>query len=734
MPTPPPPPQFFVPASTAPPPLLPKPPRVRGPRRETPPEGPPTLSGFKGLQSLAVLDIDELDIIPELQACIRNCAGTLTKLKLSFSDALASLARKPEPEPEPEFESDLDDEYEPLAAPVPAAHPAPNHDADRAMAALALDERKVQEAVLGKILGVTPSPHKKPRKASRHGKEKQKKTDDTRAKTEQQFIAAMTSVTASLMTELSRTSKVEPSQEVIEMLGVAARKYMDEARSRGAKQENNQGGATTSSQSGGQPSSGAAAEESTQESGGPSTSFFGEAKASTKGKAKSVAKAPQGGVDPDEIDIEDPGEQLTMEPGDPSTTDEPANEPTPSAPASSSASAAARPTRGKTEFGKALVGSLEEQKAEFEALTAKLEMFELQADLLNKEIQQWRANDSSIDLPSLSQAESRLLSFRRSVRDMKTEIAACHNRLAKKSESKRFKGAGSADNDAQLRQMRDYLRETRGLALRSLSIYLIPVKASVLSRAVDLRALHRLTLLNVGNQAPIWALLCKENAEAPLPLRKISTDNVSFFFLALVSQLEEVHELFMLERDAKSKPESFAPRTRTTIDDIRKLVLKKHMPTLRRLMIKNFYDTIWDVNEKTILLMCRQGRKLEELACSMNVRSIVCGSPPAPVKPFFSLPFQNVRELTRYLAAHPDAAHGRPGEPARSAHCAAPRRGHVPLGPARDQALSRRQCLAPPPPQTRVALGQRGRSRHAPRPHAQGPPPRRRRQGPQGQG
>ncbi len=71
--------------------------------------------------------------------------------------------------------------------------------------------------------------------------------------------------------------------------------------------------------------------------------------------------------------------------------------------------------------------------------------------------------------------------------------------------------------EAQARRISDYLKATRGLALQSLSIYLLPVRASVLSRAVDLHVLKRLTLLNVGPQGPIWALLQKENRESPLP-------------------------------------------------------------------------------------------------------------------------------------------------------------------------------------------------------------------------
>lgn len=225
----------------------------------------------------------------------------------------------------------------------------------------------------------------------------------------------------------------------------------------------------------------------------------------------------------------------------------------------------------------------------------------------------------------------------------------------------------------------DYLRTTRGIALRSLSIYLIPVKASVLSRAIDLRVLRRLTLLNVGPQAPIWLHLQRENKESPLPLRKISTDNVSMVFLNFVSQLEELHELFMLERDIKYKPESFAPKTTTTIDQIRKIVLKKHMPTLKRLMIKNIADTAWDVNDKTIMLMCKRGRNLEELACSMGIRAIVSSS-------------ESISRLvcvltSSFFVAYVHAASVRFSQSSRLAHRSASQRRHLRLGHARDETF-----------------------------------------------
>lgn len=170
----------------------------------------------------------------------------------------------------------------------------------------------------------------------------------------------------------------------------------------------------------------------------------------------------------------------------------------------------------------------------------------------------------------------------------------------------------------------DYIRSTRGISLEVLKIDLLPVKASVLCRALNLSALKEITLLNVGSQAPIWTALARENTTQPLAVRSIFTDNVSSAFLSFASRLDELHELFMLERSVDHLPASFAPRASVTIDQIRRLVLKKHIHTLKRLMIKDeSKEANWDANEKTMIMICNQGKQLEELAVSTNIHAFV---------------------------------------------------------------------------------------------------------------
>jgi hypothetical protein len=234
-----------------------------------------------------------------------------------------------------------------------------------------------------------------------------------------------------------------------------------------------------------------------------------------------------------------------------------------------------------------------------EAMISKLSYRQQQAEARDEEIK-----GMPEDSPTRHEAEENLLNFYTDTDTLQNEIRAIQQ--AKASE-----------------RISEYVRTTRGLTLESLAIHLVPVRASVLSRAVDLGVLKRLTLLNVGAQAPVWSLLAKENKSQPLALTDIFTDNVTPQFVMCVSQLKEVRELFLLERSPKYKPESFAPKTTVSIDQIRRIVLRKHMATLKRLMIKCDNGPQWDVDEKTMLLICNRGANLEEMAISMGIRAVV---------------------------------------------------------------------------------------------------------------
>lgn len=628
---------FYVPGQNAPAPI-PKPVvhRARPPKKASLSKEPATLSGFKKLKSLAILDIDSLDIITELKTCVRNSSGTLSKLKLSFSDQLAMQARKPEPDMDPE-DSDPDDDFQ--VVPVPPAVPSYNDDVSGpARAFRAQEEKKSQESVLGRIFDVEPYVVKKAPKKSRD-KEKEVKDEQT-PNPGQNFINAIKVVSAKLMRDLNNGNGdfTASQQEILSTIELAARKYV-------ASEETK----LTSAMIMGKPDEPSAEAGSSQspEPQAASAAAASDISGSLFDQPAAKVKESQKDASPEDIIIEEPEEQLAEETQDMGASDTKDMGATETSVPESSTSIATSASSNTTNPGistpdspdsctasqnavatsvvpgmKNAIATLAAQKVNFKTLAEKLEHFEACANALFKEIQELRASDGPVNTERISEAEKQMSSISRDIQDIQKEMDIVEAEID--DAEKQIPVSVHTDApESHSQRISEYLRSTRGLALKSLSIHLIPVKASVLSRAIDLRVLRRLTLLNVGPQAPIWAHLQKENKESPLPLRKVFTDNVSMVFLTFVSQLEELHEFFIVERDAKYKPESFAPKTTTTIDQIRRLVLKKHMPTLQRLMIKNMSDTSWDVNEKTVMLICRRGKQLDELACSMGIRVTV---------------------------------------------------------------------------------------------------------------
>ena len=615
---------------------------------------PPTLSGFKKLKSLAVLDIDTLDVVTELKTCVRNSSGTLTKLKLSFSDTLANQARKPPPDMDPD-DSDPDDEFQ--VVPVPAVGGGYNDDVSGpARAFRAQEEKKSQESVLGRIFDVEPYVIKKAPKKPRE-KEKEAKEEGT-SNPGAEFINAIKVVSGKLMRDVHGIGINDYSasqEEILATIEYAARKYVasEEAKSRDGNRQGQVGEPSLdASSSQVAPKTSVQVADASTAPNDSSVSLFGQP---TSTKVKEAQKD----IDPDDIDIVAPEEQLVDEPTDAATTESPEPSGSPdvilpngtataevaastagplsstdatltngtaatkvaTSAAETSSSAAAVLPNGAPSLGvdKAM-GTLAAQKDNSKTLAEKQELQESRAKLLRREIEGLRDADADVERIAEAEQEMEIVTF--DIKNIQKELSAIAAEI--NDAQKQVNVAVDAEpTEGQGQHITEYLRATRGLALQSLGVYLIPVRPSVLSRAIDFRVLRRITLLNVGPQAPIWAHLHKENKESPLPLRKIFTDNVSQVFLTFVSTLEELHEFFILERDSKYKPESFAPKTNTNIDQIRRLVLKKHMPTLKRLMIKNMSDTAWDVNEKAVLLICRRGKELQELACNMGIRVIV---------------------------------------------------------------------------------------------------------------
>lgn len=175
--------------------------------------------------------------------------------------------------------------------------------------------------------------------------------------------------------------------------------------------------------------------------------------------------------------------------------------------------------------------------------------------------------------------------------------------------------------------MQAWIREAHGYQLEEVKLHWIPMRAGILSRALDLAVLRRLTLLNCGSQDGFWMILAGFQArQGTIALKSIHTDNVSKSFLRFLKSFGGLTELFMHERSKKNQVEAASVQNKIGIADIRRHALRKHLKTLKRLMIKNELDSSWDLDAITITLLSNKGTNLVELAVSLGALPFVSHS------------------------------------------------------------------------------------------------------------
>ena len=175
--------------------------------------------------------------------------------------------------------------------------------------------------------------------------------------------------------------------------------------------------------------------------------------------------------------------------------------------------------------------------------------------------------------------------------------------------------------------MQEYIRKTHGFSVEELSLYLVPLKPSVLAKALNLSCLRRVEFYSVGPQGAFWTMLEKlveQGSESAL--RVIHTDDVSTAFVRCISKLNSLQQLHLMRRSTKEF-DSTTSKAPATIDEIRKLALLKHLATLESLSIVNNEDDKWDLNGKCLHLLAAKGKKLRELACSMDTHNFVSLQP-----------------------------------------------------------------------------------------------------------
>ncbi|KND87843.1 hypothetical protein TOPH_07476, partial [Tolypocladium ophioglossoides CBS 100239] len=636
-------------------------------RRSLGSKEPSTVSGFKNLKSLCVLDIDNVGIVQEIRTCVKNSYSTLKELQLSLSDALAQQARKPPPDSDAD-DSDVDDDFQV----VPASQNTSYDASGPAKAFRAQEERKIQDGILGRILDIeqtlikkSPIQRNSQERALGNAKGKEVEKPPSTGDAREHFIASIKAASGKLMALQNGSRAFSTSQQdILDTIEKAARKYVDSSDSplRGQDEPSaSDDGLTSSSQDkeavkevlgqegetskGDASSGGTGAEDKTAQQSTTGSDVAGVSAGPKYPDGDSLrafkSRLPVEELSPEDIDIahvDMVGDDLEDEPDEQSAPVAAAGNKTCESQIMSSqadvyGSAAPHLTSLACTTADALLlaetaarvsRQVQVEKAKLEPLTGRLGYLQEQVNKVAEKVETIRATGETMSPSKIQSVEAELRSLYKSVGDMFHNMQVMEAEVNALTTGIPARMLDMAPKGEDLRRYMDaYTRDTRGLSLESLSIHLVPVKASVLSRGVDLANLRQLTLLNVGNQAPIWSQLIKEGKVRPLALRSVFTDHVTNGFLSCMAQLPELHDLFLLERSAKHKPESFAPRSTTTMDQIRRLVLKKHMPTLKRLMIKDESNgPNWDANEKTMILTCTRGARLEELALSMDIHAV----------------------------------------------------------------------------------------------------------------
>jgi hypothetical protein len=529
---------------------------------------PPTISGFKNLKSLAVLDMDTLDYISEIKECIENSSTTLTALKLSFSDSLAGKSRKPPPDIPSDEESEAEDEFGQIIPAVSGPSQTTVDPYAPSKAIQAMEEKKAQEAVLGKLFGIEqPIPK---------DKSKPSKTDeDSESKPEEEphlkLLRELPKLAAKIMANHGAGGDSdETAKEVVTMLEEATQKYISSTNEGSKPKDKEEKGDPKKPEEAEVSSSDAKGGKDAERENSVNEETEAQEQPSLFNESKPAAEKSSNDEDvssPDDIDIEEPETQDVV-----------------------------------VETENADNTSILTTESEKEAKDGSTETAATENPTATSSNPKTNGTSSPSKL-TLSTDESKL-----TLNTDESTLKADHI---------------STDTAA---AMSAYIRKTRGLTLETLSISLIPLKATLLMKAIDITVLRSLTLMNVGPQVPFWNLVSRENKSTPLPLCNIYTDNVTPPFLACVHRLQKVEELLLLERSSRTRVESTAAKTTVTIEMIRRLVLKKHAGNLRVLMLHNDESQDWDVDVKTAALLCRKAKKLEELAGIFDVTTMVCSS------------------------------------------------------------------------------------------------------------
>lgn len=542
---------------------------------------------ISGLKALAALDIDDLGCIHELSQCIISSVPSLRSLKISLSDRLASKARGkvsaaiPDPDPASEGDdwgvhswgvNDVSYNAPPAnvygngapAAGTSSANSANDPEVDRA--------RIVQEAVLAQLFGLNDPMSQQ--LADRHleqsllsGNAKAQALTNKQSKEEEDrsFIHMMRQMARILPAAVYSGSGSSKSLKTLELVDKSTTKYLE-------------GTAGLSSQAGMQPASGTHSYSNHQ--------AFGT-----------------------EIPGNFHGHETPVLPGLSNVTVQ-----TPSIPHLSLAEAASSHTainQGQLEVPSASsTGAHHNVEDHLSDIVDMEHPDNPEGTGEDQEFVSSGEGETGGD-PAPSTIHTSL--FNDNSKGKQPVVSLDHTDAA----------TGADSNGKEDDHLKEYIRSAHGIALDSLSIHLVPVKASLLCRAVDPYALKHLSLLNVGPQGPVWAMLGGLHRIRPLQLTSIHTDNVTTPFLSFVNSLDRISELFMFECGNQSRVESLTQKTTVKIDDIKLYILDKHIRHLQRLVIRNDEDASWALSSQQARDIPVNGYNLVELAIGLTTSGYV---------------------------------------------------------------------------------------------------------------
>ncbi|KAL8778159.1 MAG: hypothetical protein Q9213_007548 [Squamulea squamosa] len=618
------------------------------------------LSGFKHLSNLSLLGISSLDYLEEISACMKSNTTTLKSLSLSLSYEMALRARKTSAAPPPAEDSASDEEDEELIDPGPATNPVPLVPASTE--ADVRKEKQAQETILARIFDMEQQQQESKRLERNLVQSSDKLGLQSTFHNVIQDVKAM----AKKLSEFGSTDSSGEliTREAIEMVHKATAEYLNIHPSEVKKVTSGNNGSIgdlSAGQSHPPIGSSALPEDSSLVSNElpPGPSFSTQQAASIATQIVQNHGASNGFGIFNENPLDQPlGSSATgvSEPYPPSWP------PLGSAPTWDGQNTAPAPIVSNHELPN-LFPPLPSEVAETQEPTSSIgntglvveqaggetapltvDPVPLTATLLSHE-----PMDESLDIdmthpdpdPSEVVADQEIISDeedesngsagvdlpsprKRGRFEVSTEAVDADQPNSSNSQEN---GAASPV-DANLKKeqspeeaMQMWIRERHGYQLEEIKLYWIPMRAGILSRALDLAVLKRISLLNCGSQDGFWMILAGfQSRQGTIGLKTIHTDNVSKSFLKFLKTFGGLTELFMHERTKKSDTDSMSSQAKVSITEIRQLALRKHLKTLERLMIKNEMDSSWDLDSITIMLLSNKGSNLVELAISLGAK------------------------------------------------------------------------------------------------------------------